>query len=40
MFVTNSNLKAEVAGTAKTYDDALDEAFGYLRTVRKVWAFN
>ncbi|XP_065071190.1 prominin-1-like isoform X2 [Rhopilema esculentum] len=35
MFVTNSNLKAEVAGTAKTYDDALDEAFGYLRSVRK-----
>ena len=36
MFATNSNLETEVAGTAKTYDNALSEAWSFLDNVKKV----
>jgi len=36
MFATNSNLETEVAGTAKTYDNALSEAWSFLDNVKRV----
>lgn len=35
MFATNSNLETEVAGTAKTYDNALSEAWSFLDNVKR-----
>ena len=36
MFVTNNNLKAEFQATPQKYENALDEAWRFLTTVRKV----
>ena len=36
MFVTNNNLKAELKATPQKYENALDEAWRFLTTVRKV----
>ena len=36
MYATNSNLETEVAGTGKTYDNAISEAWSFLSNVRKV----
>ena len=36
MFVTNNNLKSEIKGTGKVYNNALDEAFQMITTAKKV----